>query len=31
MGDGLVYADFLLSHCSVGMRNGMRGSVLGEK
>ena len=27
----LVYADFLLSHCSVGMRNVMRGSVLGER
>lgn len=30
-GRSLVYADFLLSHCSVGMRNGMRGSVLGDE
>lgn len=33
MPDGrcLVYADFLLSPCSIGMRNGMCGSVLGER
>ena len=30
-GRSLVYADLLLSHCSVGMRNGMRGSVFGDE